>query len=182
MFSNGVTYVRLPENTGFAHACNIGARVASHNFYLFLNNDTIANDDFVSPMIESFKPRVGAVGSKLLFPNGEIQHAGVDVSLTASGLLEGFEYRNEREAGPVHAVTGACMAVRKNAFWSAGGFDEGYWNGNEDIDLCLALRRDDWIVYYQPKSTLVHLVSQSGPERWSRVNQNVARFNEKWNR
>lgn len=179
---DNLIYVRFPENTGFSHACNTGAKIASGNYYLFLNNDTIASSDFVSPMIESFTTGVGAVGGKLLFPNGDIQHAGVDLMFDHSGQLHGVEYRQERAAGFVTAVTGACMAVRKSAFWEAGGFDEKYWNGNEDVDLCMTLHKNNWKTYYEPRSVLTHLVSQSGPERFSKVKDNVELFNQKWNK
>lgn len=181
VFSNDIIYVRLPSNTGFAHACNVGAEIASSPYILFLNNDTIAHNDFVTPMIKSFQIGTGAVGSKLLFPDGSIQHAGVDFVYDQDGKLHGIEYREERPEGEVPAVTGACMMVRASAFWEARGFDERYWNGNEDVDLCLALKRNNWAIRYQPNSVVTHLVSQSGDERWAKVNENVDLLNLKWN-
>lgn len=175
-----ITYIRFPDNRGFAHACNVGAKIATNDFLLFLNNDTLVHDDFVRPMLDAFDVGVGAVGSRLLYENGDIQHAGIEFIRDLEGNLQGANLRVERPAGYVSAVTGACMAVRKNAFWEASGFDEKYWNGNEDVDLCLKLRRNNWKIYYEPRSTVTHLESQSGPERWKRVHENVERLNRKW--
>lgn len=176
-----VIYLKFPKNIGFAAACNAGAKVASKDFLLFLNNDTIAKNDFITPMLKAFSIGTGVVGSKLTYPNGEIQHAGIEFIKTADGVLEGQNIRVERPAGYVGAVTGACMAVRKFVFNEAGGFDEEYWNGNEDVDFCLKAQRNNWRIYYEPLSTLVHLESQSGPERWSNVHKNVEILNRKWN-
>jgi GT2 family glycosyltransferase len=82
-------------------------------------------------------------------------------------------------AGPVTAVTAAVMAVRRAAWDQVGGFDEGYWNGYEDVDLCLRLRAAGWSVFYEPASTLVHAESVSGPERFSAAAANIARL-QRW--
>src|SRR5437773_2532546 len=78
------------------------------------------------------------------------------------------------------AVTAAAMLVRPEAFAEAGGFDEGYWNGNEDIDLCLTMAAAGWATVYQPASRIVHHESVSGPERWSRCTDNMDRFRRRW--
>jgi GT2 family glycosyltransferase len=77
-------------------------------------------------------------------------------------------------------VTGAALMVRREIFSSLGGFDEAYWNGNEDVDLCLRAGESGWKVVYRPESVIIHFESQSGEERWAKVQDNVRRFNEIW--
>lgn len=174
-------YLKLKNNLGFAKACNLGAKIAAEDFLLFLNNDTIADNDFITPMLEAFTTDVGVVGSMLLYPDGSIQHSGIDLYKDANGDLQGLNLKSHESSSRPKAVTGACMAVRKKAFVEVGGFDENYWNGNEDVDLCMKMKYNYWSVRYEPKSRLTHLESQSGPERFRMVNHNVAYFNQKWN-
>jgi GT2 family glycosyltransferase len=180
------------DNRGFSAACNQGARAATGEYVLFLNNDTEAESRWIEPLIDVLDtdPRAGAVGAKLLFADRTIQHAGVIVvdhrrlgdPLLAlhifSKLPENHPDANSRRM--YKAVTAACMLVRRDAFWQCGGFDESYWNGYEDIDLCFALAQRGFSIVYEPKSVVIHHESQSGPERWRRAKDNVARLHAKW--
>ena len=176
--------VSLERNEGFAKGCNEGAKAASGEILIFLNNDTIPKPGWADALSRCFDdPQVGIAGSLLLYPDRRVQHAGVALGivngvLTASNIGRG-ETLNREHCIPreVDAVTGACMAVRREA-WT--GFDEGYWNGYEDIDLCLTARALGWKVVYEPSSVVVHLESQSGPDRWSGVQDNVRRLQERW--
>ena len=186
-----VTIIRNRVNRGFAGACNQGAAAARGEYYVFLNNDTEVLSGWLEPLVGTAdgNGRVGAVGSKLLFPDGTIHHGGVIiVEDTVHGFLEG-RHRWYGEAGDhaeanvpavVKAVTAAAMLVRPEAFAAAGGFDEGYWNGNEDIDLCLKMGLAGWTTVYQPASRIVHHESVSGPERWTKCVENMTRFKERW--
>lgn len=176
-------YVRPRENVGFARGCNLGARTATGDLLVFLNNDTVPRAGWLtSLMLPFFEPEVGIAGGKLLYPNGHVQHAGVDIYRDERGVLTG------RHADPVFAdarrdvpaVTGACLAVRRSWFDSVGGFDTGYWNGYEDVDLCLQAAADGWTVRYEPSCVVVHHESASGPERWTKVRENIERLQERW--
>jgi len=186
-----VTIIRNPVNLGFAKACNQGAAAAQGEYLVFLNNDTEPQPGWLEPLVGTADahPRVGAVGSKLLYPDGRLQHAGVwIVDNRVHGILEGRHRWHGEEDGvaeadvpqAVQAVTAAAMLVRASAFAEVGGFDEGYWNGNEDLDLCLQLGAAGWTVVYQPASRVVHLESASGPERWSKVGENMLRLTARW--
>ncbi|MEY4374533.1 MAG: hypothetical protein RL760_699, partial [Candidatus Eisenbacteria bacterium] len=72
-----------------------------------------------------------------------------------------------------------CFMVRREAFEAVGGFDEGYWNGYEDVDLCLRLQPHGLLVY-EPTSVLTHHESKSGPQRFAKVMQNVERLHRQW--
>jgi GT2 family glycosyltransferase/radical SAM superfamily enzyme YgiQ (UPF0313 family) len=127
------------ENLGFAKACNQGARAARGKYLLFLNNDTIPLTNWLMPLIEEVEQnsRAGVVGSKLLYENGTIQHAGVAFSRVwftpyhiYSGLPADAPCVNRRRE--FQSITAACMLVRREIFEAVGGFDEGYRNGFED--------------------------------------------------
>jgi GT2 family glycosyltransferase len=193
-----VDIVRNARNLGFAVASNQGAALARSEVIVFLNNDTEPFPGWLEPLLRVLdeRPEVAAVGSRLLFPDGLIQHAGVaiveDLTTTEEQVLRhGFGgvhayYRLVADHPDVlvprdwQAVTGACMAVRRDAFEAVGGFDEGYWNGNEDVDLCFAFGTRRQRVAYEPRSVLIHHESVSGPERFSKVSQNEDRLRDKW--
>ena len=190
---DGLAVITNPENRGFAVACNQGAAAATGEYLLFLNNDTEVQPGWLEPLVRTLDldRRVGAVGGKLLFPDGTIQHAGVAITLaeTPQGPVLGGRHLCYKKPADFHAadrpqvlrcLTAACLLVRRDAFAAVGGFDEGYWNGNEDVDLCLKLGEAGWLLVYRPESVVVHHESQSGEERWSRWDANVARLNERW--
>jgi O-antigen biosynthesis protein len=181
-----------PANLGFATACNQGARAASYNYLLFLNNDTEANFNWLRPLLTILDKdnSVAAVGSKLIYPDGTIQHAGViiaDDKSIGDPLLGRHAYCKQRSDLPeanqcrvYQALTAACILIRKHAFENVGGFDEEYWNGYEDIDLCFKLQKNNWKLIYQPESVVIHYESQSGEERFTKVKQNILRLHRKW--
>jgi GT2 family glycosyltransferase/glycosyltransferase involved in cell wall biosynthesis/Tfp pilus assembly protein PilF len=179
------------ENAGFARACNQGACAARGKYILFLNNDTEVHPGWLAPLVAlaNADPAVAAVGAKLLYPDGKIQHAGVALA-DCSGhdpLLAFHLFAKEKaDIAPANerriyqAVTAACMLARKSHFDAAGGFDEEYWNGYEDVDLCLRFQERGWLTVYEPASVVTHHESQSGPERFRRAAENVQRFHRKW--
>lgn len=180
------------KNLGFAMACNQGARAATGQDLLFLNNDTEAQHGWLEPLITivNSDSSVGAVGSKLLFPDKTIQHGGViiiDNKKTHEPLTAIHNYYQKPDKYPeaniahtYQVLTAACLLIRRAAFEQTGGFDEGYWNGYEDVDLCFNLHTLGWLLVYEPASVLIHHESQSGPERFTKVHQNIARLFEKW--
>jgi len=186
-----VVVLRNDVNRGFAKACNQGARAAAGDHILFLNNDTEVHPNWLPPALAHLDdPDVGAVGSKLLYPDGTIQHCGVVLvedltdtnKFTATHWLAGSPGDTEASNSPrqFQVVTAACILLRRAAYEQAGGFDERYWNGYEDIDLCLQLGGLGWKVMYEPASVVTHVESASGPERFRLVDQNVARLMSRW--
>jgi GT2 family glycosyltransferase len=174
---------RNPVNQGFARGCNQGAASTYADVLVFLNNDTEVTDGWLPPLVEhASRPEVGCVGSRLLYGDGTVQHAGVRVSFERPYGHEAWNLTSDWTAAPtpVDAVTGACLAIRSELFWELGAFDEGYWNGYEDVDLCLNATRHGHLNLYEPRSVVVHHESQSGPERWSKVPENVMRLRAKW--
>lgn len=184
--SGDIQVITNPENFGFAKACNQGAAVAKGKYVVFLNNDTIPRPDWLASLIREVDSHkdVAVVGSKLLYPNNTIQHAGVVISRTYGtpyhlfpGVSENFPAANTRRE--LQAVTAACMLVRKETFEKVAGFDEGFVNGFEDIDLCLRIRQIGKKVVYQPKSCLYHLESQTAGRK-DHDQENAKRFIARW--
>jgi GT2 family glycosyltransferase/tetratricopeptide (TPR) repeat protein/glycosyltransferase involved in cell wall biosynthesis len=179
------------ENTGFAAACNQGARAARGPYIVFLNNDTEVQFNWLGPLfsLAEADPAVAAVGCKMLYPDQTIQHAGVVLAdcKDLDPLLAFHLFAKEKSDFPLanqrrvyQAVTAACMLARKSHFDQAGGFDEEYWNGYEDVDLCLRLQERGWLTVYEPAGVVIHHESQSGPERFRRAADNVQRFHRRW--
>ncbi|MGC3996937.1 MAG: glycosyltransferase [Anaeromyxobacter sp.] len=183
----GIRLQRNDENLGFARACNQGAALARAPYILFLNNDTEATPGWLAPMVRILdqRPEVGAVGSKLLFPDGTLQHAGVAFAYAAPLPIYPFhlEYRQPADRSTqeleLNAVTAACVLVRAEAFRAVGGFDEGFKNGYEDMDLCLSLRAGGHRIVYTPESVLYHHESVS-EGRFLSARENEDRLMRRW--
>jgi GT2 family glycosyltransferase len=177
------------ENQGFAISCNDGAAAAGDvDFVVFLNNDTVALPGWLDALVDSLieDPEVGAVGSKLLFPDGKVQHAGVMISQDRwpRHLYAGFpgDHPAVDRSRLVAAVTGACLMIRRETFEALDGFDTAYVNGYEDVDLCLRLGERGEAIRYCAESVLYHLESVT---RWDdsqteHVEHNSMLFAERW--
>lgn len=184
--------VQNQTNVGFARASNQGARASTAPAILFLNNDTEVLPGWLEPLFRTLycDSSVGAVGAKLLFPDQSVQHAGVYIG-DHRGTGDPFvalhnHYKRPREHPLVDvrsvytAVTAACMLVRRSVFDEVSGFDEQFWNGYEDVDFCLQIGERGWYCVYEPECEIIHHESQSGPERYRRVQDNIQRLHSKW--
>ena len=181
------------ENTGFAAACNRGASAARGRHLVFLNNDTEVTAGWLDPLVDTLDrdPRVDAVGARLLYPDGTIQHGGVVIveQRRPDGATLGGMHIGERKPADdpacsrpqrLQAVSAALMAVRRATFATLEGFDTAYWNGNEDVDLCLRIGLRGGLVVYRPECVVFHHESASGPERWTKVGENVRLLTQRW--
>jgi|GEM_PF-6018321 len=167
-----VRVLRHDIEFNFSRLCNIGAEAARHDWLVFLNDDTEALDgDWLQALCaQALGDRVGIVGARLLYPSGDLQHAGI-----ASHLLPGpgHPWRGASEtvwrthpllaqAGEVDAVTAACLMVSKALFCRLNGFDENDFGVSlNDVDLCLRAREAGYRVIYTPEATLWHKEGQS---------------------
>jgi GT2 family glycosyltransferase len=181
------------QNLGFARACNQGARAATGDYVVFLNNDTQVHPGWLEPLVGTLDrdPRVGIVGSLLLNTDGTVQSAGmylVDCHQTGmpfmmwmygSGTPPGQRSQhNQARVCPI--VCGACLATRRRLFDELGGFDEGFINGHEDVDLCLRCGERGFLVVYQPASVVLHHGSPDRVERFRYHAENRARLLARW--
>ncbi len=184
--SGDVRIIGNGENLGFAKACNQGAAAARGTYLVFLNNDTLPQPGWLTALVAEVDghAEVGIVGSKLLYPDGTIQHAGVvrdrkrllpyHIYKSFAGDHPAVNHRRE-----LQIVTAACMLVRRTLFDELGGFDEAFRNGFEDADLCLRAQQRGQLIVYQPRSQVYHLESQT-PGRKAHEEENAARFLERW--
>ncbi len=158
-----VRYIRNKYNRGFAYTCNRGAEVAEGDYLLFLNNDTLIKNNFIKIIIESFTKYKDAaiLGAKLLYNDNTIQHAGVLIypDKHLGHLFKNFpsNYPDANKIRELQAVTGACLAIRKELFFKVNMFDENFINGFEDIDLCFKIRELGYKIIYNPNIFLIHL-------------------------
>jgi len=187
-----VVLTRAPGNVGFSAANNIAIAESDAEYVLVLNPDTRVTEgalERVCAVLDS-NERVGIAGPKLVLEDGSFDHAakrsfptplGALAHFTGVGRREGArdavaQYRApEREAdeaGSVDAVNGAFMLIRRAALDQVGPFDEGYWMYMEDLDLCYRFDEKDWVVWYEPSATVVHVkAGTSGPVRNPRLNR-----------
>ncbi|MDB5350559.1 MAG: hypothetical protein JWN86_1806 [Planctomycetota bacterium] len=184
-YGEAVRVVTHPENLGFSHACNDGAAVAAGRYLVFLNNDTLPLPGWLDALVAHAEAHTEAavVGSKLLYPNGTIQHAGmaIDADLEPQHLYLGFpaDHPAVNKARKVPMVTGACLLIARATFEAANGFDTRFVNGYEDVDLCLRIGQHGREVHYCPASVLVHLESVS-EGRTARDAPNHALYSSRW--
>ena len=167
--------VAYPGRFNFSAINNFGAEQATGEQLLFLNNDVeVIAPDWLEAMLEhAQRADVGAVGAKLLYPDGRIQHGGVVVGLNGAA---GNAFRltpAEDERGPrlcdvvrnCSAVTAACLMVPRRIFEDLRGFDERLPVAFQDVDLCLRIRRDGRLVVYTPFALLYHYEGASRGRR-----------------
>lgn len=172
-----VTLARNEDNAGFAAACNDAPRLGlvGTDRICFLNNDTLAQPGW----LEAMGRHPGIVGAHLVYPDGTTQHSGVYFRRDAQGRLEAFNRTVPAETGRVPAVTAACMLIDRADFEALGGFDEGYRNGYEDVDLCLRAWERGIPIHFEAGATVVHLESQT-EGRFAHAADNVERLQKQW--
>ena len=168
------------KNLGFAGACNRGAAVARGEFLFFLNNDLILLPGWLEPMLAVFAAHAdtGLVGNvQRNAATGAVDHAGL--VFNAKGKPEHLTRRGLADVRPAVAVTGACFAIRAATWQKLGGFDAGFVNGCEDVDLGLRALQAGLHNYVAIRSVVRHHISAS-PGRKRRDEQNTARLQRRW--
>ena len=188
----GVKILRNVENLGFVGSCNRGAAEASGKYVFFLNNDTTLNPGAIDALVDTFDqfPKVGLVGSKLVYPDGRLQEAGgiiwQDGSAWNYGRLADAAHSDYNYVRSVDYVSGAAIMLPKVLWDELGGFDVRYKPAyNEDSDLAFMVRQAGYDVLYQPRSVVVHFEGisngrdvKSGMKAYQV--RNMQRFQEKW--
>jgi len=151
----------------FSAMNNFAVEATESPWLLFLNNDVeIIEGEWLSAMVEHVqRPEVGAVGARLLYPDGSVQHAGVVLGVggIAEHAFRGFGgedpgvCRQLQLTRNYSAVTGACLLTRREVFDEVGGFDEKRLPVTfNDVDLCLKMRRAGYLIVYTPFAKLYH--------------------------
>ena len=155
-----VKVIKNSENLGFGKAVNQAARVATNDYLLILNPDTVIQEDTIATFVHYMKdhPEAGLIGPKILNPDGSLQLTckrsfptpGVALPKLL-GLSKVFPkskwagkynltYLNQEKVHSVDAVSGSCMFLQRKLFTDIGGFDEQFFMFGEDIDLCYRIK------------------------------------------
>ena len=189
-----ITYIRNEKNLGFVHTCNRGAEIARGEYILFLNNNVQVTENWLGALLETFEEHenVGAVGPKILFPDGRPQEAGALVNRDGTSRLIGLfddpdlpRYTYPRE---VMYCSGACLVVNAKKFREFGGFDADLAPAYcEDWDLAFRLRARGLRVIYNPKAVIIHHLSATSNRvdedfKFGCVVRNQQKLSEKWQR
>lgn len=183
------------KSFNFAAINNFAVRSVQGKHLLFLNDDVeIISNEWLAALVEhSQREEVGAVGVKLLYPSGKIQHAGI--MLGVGGVAgHAYKYSKKDDASGlsyrkdviqnVSAVTAACLMTRKEIFNEVKGFDEiNLPVSFNDVDFCLKIRQRGYLIVYTPYAILYHHESASRGYEGSdnpRFKKEVEHMREKW--
>jgi GT2 family glycosyltransferase len=135
----------------------------------------------------ALRPEIGAVGAKLYYPNGKIQHAGIILDGVAAGYLHlGYPggasgYGNRaRLAQNFSAVTAACLVIRKSIWDEVGGMDEGFAVAFNDVDFCLRVQERGYRNLWLPQAELYRLGTEYTPEKKARFAAELDLLRQRW--
>ncbi len=167
-----VRVLRHPGTFNFAAINNAAVAEAKGEIVVLLNNDVeVIDPGWLGELVgHALRPDVGAVGPKLLYGDGSLQHAGIvfGPGIAATHMLRLASRSDPGYDGQVAvtrsmlAVTGACLALRRAVFAEAGGFNAAHFAiAFNDLDLCLRLGELGYRVVFTPFAELFHLESQS---------------------
>jgi GT2 family glycosyltransferase len=176
-----VKLIRQSKNLGYGRANNAGLQECEGRFILLLNPDVTVGPGCVGRLSDFLlvRPDVGAVGPKVMRPDGTLDLAarrGFPTPATAFYRLSGLSHLFNRSARfnrynmghlspdephEMDSGTGACLMLRRAAIDRIGFFDPDYFMYGEDLDLCFRLKLGGWKVYYLPSANAIHLKGMS---------------------
>ena len=194
--ARGCKIIPCPGRFNYSQINNRGSMEATGEILGFLNNDLeVIDGGWLTEMVgHACRKDVGAVGAKLLYPDGSLQHAGVLIGVghVAAHAFRLFE--NEPSSGPLRAhliqnysaVTAACLLMRTEVFREVGGFDDVQLAiTNNDVDLCIKAREAGYRNVYTPYAVLYHHESatrgpENTPEKFNRYQKEVNHMWKVW--
>ena len=181
-----VRIIASPENLGFGRASNLCWHEAKSSLVLFLNSDTVVSDRALDRLVELARerPEAGAIGPRLLYPDGEIQMSfGAMPGIASEVLQKLWNAGYARGKGPLRSavrrrysrertvdwVSAACLLTRRDTLETVSGFDENFFLYSEDIDLCARIRATGARILFTPEVEIVHLLGRSVAKNRDRV-------------
>jgi O-antigen biosynthesis protein len=191
----------IMEDSGpfnFSRLVNRGVAASSGDICVLLNNDIdIINDDWLDELTShALRPEVGAVGAKLYYGDGSLQHGGVILGISGgaghqhrycAGASDGY-FGRLKLTHNLSCVTAACLAVRRDVYNEIGGFEEKHLAvAFNDVDFCIRIREAGYNIIWTPHAELYHYESQSRgydttPEQERRAAAEVKYIRTKWGR
>ena len=191
----GVKVVYYEGGFNFSAINNFGAKSAKGEYFLLLNNDTetISPDLLEELLMYGQDPEVGAVGARLFYPDGDLQHAGIVMGIggvaghihqRVSGEDTGYFNRIIAQQD-ISGVTAACMLVKRSVYEQLGGLNEDLAVAFNDVDFCLRIREAGYRIVYNPYATMTHYESKSrgyedDPEKISRFASEITYMKNRW--
>ena len=166
-----IKVIRYEGSFNFSRINNFARKFASGEHLLFLNNDIkIITPEWIEEML-MFTQRedVGACGIKLLYPDDTVQHGGIAMGVCGSAANICPLFPREHEgymsrlavASDMSACTAACLMVRADVFDQVGGYDEELSVSFSDVDLCLKIRKENYLIVFNPVAEAYHYESRS---------------------
>jgi glycosyltransferase involved in cell wall biosynthesis len=191
-----VRIIQYPGNFNYSAMNNRAVQEARGEVIVLMNNDVdVISSLWLEEMVShALRPEIGAVGAKLLLPDGRVQHAGVVLGV-GHGAGHFFHLASREEVGPlgllvltrrVSAVTGACMAIRRSVYVETGGLDENFPVAFNDVDFCLRLGERGYAVVWTPFAELYHLESATrgkdheDAKRLERLERDAKLLQQRW--
>jgi GT2 family glycosyltransferase/2-polyprenyl-3-methyl-5-hydroxy-6-metoxy-1,4-benzoquinol methylase len=191
-----VRVLRRPGPFNYSAMNNAAAEEARGQVLVLLNNDIdVIDSGWLTEMVaHAMRPDVGAVGAKLLYPDGRLQHGGIVLG-PEGNMVHALRFAARNDIGyfgqlaltrTMSAVTGACLAVRREIFIHAGGFDEEHLHvAFNEVDLCLRIGALGYRNIWTPFAQMYHLESASrghddAPERRERWLRELAHMQRLW--
>jgi len=197
-------FINNSKNVGFARANNQGAKIASGDFLLFINPDTIMMREAVESMLDYIRSdsSIGILGPKVLNSDQTVQYSCRKFPTIWSGLFNRYSlatrlFPNNRYSRDylmldydhnslrsVDWISGCCMMMSESTFKEANGFDENYFLFIEDVDLCQVIKKKGLRVVYFPNAKIFHKISSSNARSTSQViikrHQGMIYYNQKY--
>ena len=198
-----IQFINNSKNVGFARANNQGAKIASGDFLLFINPDTVMIEDAIESMLDYIRSdsSIGILGPKVLNSDQTIQYSCRKFPTIWSGLFNRYSlttrlFPNNRysrdylmldydhnSTRSVDWVSGCCMMMSKSTFNKANGFDENYFLFIEDVDICQVIKKRLRVVYF-PNAKIYHKISSSNarstPQMIIKRHQGMIYYNQKY--
>jgi GT2 family glycosyltransferase len=174
---------------------NLGAEHAKGEYFLLLNNDIeVITPDWIQELLMFAQRKdVGAVGAKLYYPDGRIQHAGVILGIggVAGHAHKYFPHQDYGYMGRLiyaqnlSAVTGACMLIPRKVYEEVNGLDPAFAVAFNDVDLCMKIRQKGYQIVFTPFAEMIHHESLSRgledtPEKQERFRKEIDLFESRW--
>lgn len=196
--AQGVRVLPMPGPFNYADLNNRAVALAHGEIVGLINNDIeVLHEGWLEEIVaQLLRPGVGAVGAKLLWPNGMVQHGGVllgvgKVAGHFGNLLADADWGDHGRNQLVQRVSGctaACLFLRKQDFLDLGGMDvHAFPVAFNDVDLCLKVRASGKAIVWTPHATLLHAESASRghedtPQKKARAQREIAELRRKWGR
>ncbi len=180
-----VRLIRTGANLGFSKANNLAIKEARGRYILILNSDTVVKGNCLDECVGYMDAdnRIGALGCKIILPNGELDHAckrgfptpeaslyymlGLHKAFPSNDKFGAYcaSHLGEDDSGEVDALMGAFMMMPRAVIDKVGGLDEEFFMYGEDLDWCYRIKEAGYKIMYYPKEHIVHYKGSSSKKK-----------------